>query len=296
MRCKLIEAERANYPVSVGFLCDILNVSPSHFYRWRTGWQSKIAARDAELLPQIQRVFSEHDSNYGYRRVTEELQGQEVEVGYHRVARLMRENDLKGLVKPAFRKTTDSDHDMPVAPNLLDRNFDVDEPDRVWAGDISYLRTTEGWLFIAVILDLCSRKVVGWAMSTRIDRQLCLDALQMALWRRRPGPNLVHHSDQGSQYTSDDYQRALEAQKITCSMSRRGNCWDNAVVESFFATLKRELFYGRPQQGREATADSVFRYIETYYNRKRRHSSLGYLSPEQYELKVLNNQAAKLAA
>ena len=177
MRCELIEAERANYPVSVRFLCDILNVSPSHFYRWRAGWRSKIAARDAELLPEIQRVFREHDSNYGYRRVTEELQGEGVEAGYHRVARLMRENDLKGLTKPAFRKTTDSDHDMPVAPNLLDRNFDVDEPDRAWAGDISYLRTTEGWLFIAVILDLCSRKVVGWAMSTRIDRQLCLDAV-----------------------------------------------------------------------------------------------------------------------
>jgi putative transposase len=271
-------------------------VSLSHFYRWRSGWRSKSAERDAELSPVIKRLYEEHDGNYGYRRMTEELQGEGIEVGHHRVARLMRDNGLKGRIKPAFRRTTDSDHEMPVAPNLLDQNFEVDETDRVWAGDISYIRTTQGWLFIAVILDLCSRKVVGWAMSTRIDRQLCLDALQMALWRRRPGPGLLHHSDRGSQYTSDDYQKALEGKKITCSMSRRGNCWDNAVVESFFATLKRELFFGRPQQDRERTADLMFRYIETYYNRKRRHSSLGYLSPEQYEQQVLNNSAAKLVA
>ena len=293
MKCELIEAEKANYPVQ--HLCRLLEVSQSHYYRWRAGWRSKRKQEDARLIPAVQRVFEEHDGNYGNRRVTRDLQEEGLEVGRHRVARLMRENGLKGRIKPAFRKTTDSDHGMPVAPNLLEQNFDVAEPDRVWAGDISYLRTTEGWLFIAVILDLCSRKVVGWSMSTRIDRQLCLDALQMALWRRRPGPGLVHHSDQGSQYTSDDYQEALEGRKIACSMSRRGNCWDNAVVESFFATLKRELFYGRPQACREATAQAVFKYIETYYNPKRRHSSLGYLSPDQYEEQVLANQAAKLA-
>ena len=294
MKCELIEAEKANYPVK--HLCRLMNVSPSHFYRWHAGWRPKRKEMDAKLAPKVQRVFEEHNGNYGNRRITLELQDDGVEIGRHRVARLMRENGLKGRIKPAFRKTTDSDHDMPVAPNLLDQDFEVAEPDRVWAGDISYLRTTQGWLFIAVILDLCSRKVVGWAMSTRIDRQLCLDALQMAIWRRRPGPALVHHSDRGSQYTSDDYQKALEAKKITCSMSRRGNCWDNAVVESFFATLKRELFLDRPRQDRESTAQTVFQYIETYYNRRRRHSSLGYVSPEQYEEQVLNNLAAKKAA
>lgn len=294
MKCELIKAEEANYPVQ--HLCRLLEVSQSHYYRWRAGWRSKRQQKDAELIPVVQRIFEEHDGNYGSRRVMLDLQEDGLEIGRHRVARLMRENGLKGRIKPAFRKTTDSDHEMPVAPNLLNQDFDVAEPDRVWAGDISYLRTTEGWLFIAVILDLCSRKVVGWAMSTRIDRQLCLDALQMALWRRQPGPRLIHHSDRGSQYTSEDYQEALKDRKIACSMSRRGNCWDNAAVESFFATLKRELFFGRPQACREVTAQAVFRYIETYYNRKRRHSSLGYLSPEQYEEQVLANQAAKSAA
>lgn len=294
MKCELIQTEEANYPVQ--HLCRILEISQSHYYRWRAGWRPKREQKDAELTPAVQRVFEEHDGNYGNRRVALELQEEGLAVGRHRVARLMRENGLKGRIKPAFRKTTDSDHDMPVAPNLLEQNFDVAEPDRVWAGDISYLKTTEGWLYIAVILDLCSRKVVGWSMGPRIDRQLCLDALQMALWRRQPDPGLIHHSDRGSQYTSGDYQEALQARRVSCSMSRRGNCWDNAVVESFFATLKRELFFGRPQTSREATAQAVFRYIETYYNRKRRHSSLGYLSPEQYEEQVLAKQAAKLAA
>ena len=293
MRFELIEAEKAKYPITQ--LCRMLQVSPSHFYRWRDGWRSKRAREDEELLVKIRKVYTDHKGRYGNRRVTDELRDDGEDVGRHRVARLMREEELRGKAKRRFRVTTDSNHNNPVAPNLLEQNFEIEEPDRVWAGDITYLRTTEGWLYLAVVLDLCSRRVVGWAMNTRLKKELCLDALQMALWRRRPGRGLLHHSDRGSQYTSEDYRRALRDSGISCSMSRRGNCWDNAVVESFFSTLKRELFLDEPLQDRQRTAQVVFEYIEAYYNRKRRHSSLGYLTPEKYEEKVLSRQVANAA-
>lgn len=294
MKCELIESERAKYPVKQ--LCRVLEISQSHYYRWRSGWISRKAQRDAELAGEVKRVFDEHQKRYGNRRIVEELQRDGFRVGRHRVARLMRENCLKAKMKRRFRITTDSNHGQSIAPNILEQRFDVDSPNQVWAGDVTYLRTTDGWLYLAVIIDLCSRKVVGWSMNTRLKKELCLDALQMALWRRRPDKGLLHHSDRGSQYTSSDYREALEKASVSCSMSRRGNCWDNAVVESFFSTLKRELFLNEPPMGRLLTSQAVFEYIEAYYNRKRRHSTLGYLTPEEYERQVLTDQAAKCAA
>ena len=294
MKFNLIEAERANYPVT--WLCRILEVSSSHFYRWRNGWESKKEQSDTELLKEIEGVFSRHDSRYGARRIVSDLSDNDREVGRYRVSRLMKENGLVAKGKKKFRVTTNSNHQHPIAENILDRNFTVNRPDKVWSGDITYLETTEGWLYLAVVLDLYSRKVVGWSMGTRINKELCLSALDSALGRRKPTSDLLHHSDRGSQYTSYDYQEKLEKAGISCSMSRRGNCWDNSVVESFFATLKRELFYGDPLRDREGTADAVFRYIEIYYNQVRKHSYLGYLAPTEFERRFAPCPQPKLAA
>ena len=209
------ESSRVDYPVSQ--LCRILQISPSHFYRWRSGWKSKRALSDELLRTRmVHGAFKAHKGRYGNRRVTEELQDEGETFGRHRVARLMRESGLRGKVRRRHCVTTDSKHSDPIAPNNVERRFDVEEPNRVWAGDVTYLRTTEGWLYLAVIHDICSRKVVGWAMSTSQKKELCLDALQMAIWRRRPAKGLIHHSDRGSQYTSGDYRKALEKASISC--------------------------------------------------------------------------------
>lgn len=291
---ELVEAEKARYPVVQ--TCRVLEVSPSHFYRWRAGWRSKKAIEDTVLLSKIQTIHKDNRGRSGNRRITLELREQGETVGRHRVARIMRESSLRGKMKARFRNTTVSDHDHPVADNLLDRNFNPASPNLAWAGDITYLRTNEGWLYLAVVLDLHSRKVVGWAMGIRINRQLCLDALRMGIWRRKPKRGLLFHSDRGVQYASKDFQKALKKAGMTCSMSRKGNCWDNAPVESFFSTLKRELFFEEPVFDRETTAQRVFEYIETYYNRKRLHSSLDYKSPEAFERLTLDQPAAKVVA
>ena len=195
-------------------------------------------------------------------------------------------------MKRRFRVTTDSNHSHPVAPNVLERKFEVDSPNRVWAGDVTYLRTTDGWLYLAVIIDLCSRKVVGWSMSTRLKKELCLDALQMALWRRRPDKDLLHHSDRGSQYTSSDYRKALEKASISCSMSRRGNCWDNAVAESFFKTIKIEALNRYKFKDSIFLRKVIFRYIDGFYNTVRYHSALGGLSPLKASIMKQKKNAA----
>jgi transposase InsO family protein len=214
-------------------------------------------------------------------------------VGKHRVARLMRENGLRGRRKRRFRHTTDSNHAMPIAPNTLARAFAVNAPNEVWVTDITYIPTGEGWLYLAAILDLFSRRVVGWSMSERITRQLTLDALTMALRARTPPRGLLHHSDRGSQYASADYRTALHAAGIECSMSRKGNCWDNAVAESFFATLKTELVHEADWGTRAAARSAIFEYLEVFYNRRRRHSSIDYVSPEEFELRY---EAQEMAA
>jgi transposase InsO family protein len=196
----------------------------------------------------------------------------------------MRENGIRAKQARRFKATTDSDHNDPVAPNLLDREFHVDVPDRVWVADLTYIWTREGWLYLAVILDLFSRRVVGWSMSKRITSQLTLEALSVALWSRKPSPGLLHHSDRGSQYTCGDYRDVLDEHGVLCSMSRKGDCWDNAVAESFFKTLKVERVNDRDYWTREEAQTDIIDYIERFYNRKRRHSYLGYVSPVEYEL------------
>jgi len=234
----------------------------------------------------IRHIHRESRATYGSPRVHLELRDLGHLVGRNRVARLMRQNGLRARHFRRYKHTTQSGHGLPVAPNVLDRRFTVDRPDTVWAGDITYLWTCEGWLYLAVILDLCSRRVVGWSMSARITRGLVVDALRKALGQRLPARGLLYHSDRGSQYASNDYQMLLGRHGVRASMSGKGNCYDNAVVEAFFASLKRELTHGKRYVSREEAYRDVFDYIEVFYNRKRRHSSIGGLSPDEFERRL----------
>jgi putative transposase len=281
VRFAFIAAEKASFPVRV--VCRVLNVSRAGFYAWQARAPSGHAQADARLGVEIVAIHAESRQRYGSPRVHAELRDRGHRTSRKRVARLMRHHQLASRRRRRFRATTDSRHSFPVAPNVLARQFAQGAPDRAWVTDITYMPTAEGWLYLAVILDLCSRVVVGWAMSERITRELTLDALDMALVQRRPGHGLLHHSDRGSQYASGDYQQALAAAGIVCSMSRRGNCWDNAVAESFFATVKVELAHDARWKTRAAARTALFEYIEVFYNGQRRHSSLGYLSPRAFE-------------
>jgi len=283
MRFRFIDAEKGHYPIRL--LCRCLAVSRSGYYAWRRRAPSPRAQEDARLRVEIAASHSASRRTYGSPRILRDLREDGHRVSRKRVARLMRELGLEGRRKRRFRATTDSQHRFPVAPNVLMRDFDVDAPNTAWVTDITYLATVDGWLYLAVILDLFSRRVVGYAMSEQIDRALVLEALRKALVQRPGARDLIHHSDRGSQYASHDYREALDQAGITCSMSRRGDCWDNAVAESFFATLKVELLYELPLQTRSATRSAVADYIETFYNVRRRHSSLGYQSPVEFELK-----------
>jgi putative transposase len=283
VRFRFVEAEKAHYPIRL--LCRCLAVSRSGYYAWRKRPASARAQHDARLKVEIAASHSASRRTYGSPRVLRDLRDEGHRVSRKRVARLMRELGLEGRRKRRFRATTDSGHRFPVAPNVLMRDFQVETPNTAWVTDITYLATLEGWLYLAVILDLFSRKVVGYAMSERIDRALVLDALRQALVKRPGARDLVHHSDRGSQYASHDYREALDQAGLMCSMSRRGNCWDNAVAESFFGTLKMELLYELPLQTRSATRSAVADYIEVFYNVRRRHSSLGYRSPVEFELR-----------
>ena len=281
MRYEFIRAEKALYPVVL--LCRVLRVARSGFYAWLSRGESDRELRDRELLPLIREVFKTSRQTYGSPRVFEELRARGVPCSRRTIERLMREAGIRPPRRRKFRKTTDSDHPYVTAANLLDRDFSSPEPDRRWSTDITYIWTMEGWLYLAVVMDLFSRRIVGWSMRKRLARELVLSALRMALYGRDPGAGLVHHSDRGSQYASDDYQKELDRRGIVCSMSRKGNCWDNAVVESFFATLKRELVYRHRFATRAQAIQAIFEYIEVFYNRLRRHSHLGYLSPVQFE-------------
>jgi putative transposase len=276
---------REQYPLSV--MCAALEVTRAGYYAWARRRQSppgERAARRAELAERVRSVHRESRCTYGSPRVYHQLKAKGVAVCENTVAKVMKEQGIRSIVRRRFRvRTTDSAHEHPVAPNVLDRDFSADAPDRKWAVDITYVATDQGWLYLAVVLDLCSRRVVGWAMADHLRARLCLDALGMALNRRRPREGLVHHSDRGVQYACGDYRDLLRSQGIECSMSRRGDCYDNAVVESFFKSLKAELVYHEHYQTREQARRSIFEYVEVFYNRKRLHSSLGYLSPEQFE-------------
>lgn len=285
MRFRFIQVEKANYPVAL--MCRLLEVSTSGFWAWCRRPQSPRAREDQRLLVQIQASHTASRQTYGSRRVHHDLKATGETVGRQRVARLMKAAGLRSHSRRPYRVTTDSNHQQPVAPNGLARDFRANEANHKWAADISYVRTRSGWLYLAVVLDLYSRRVVGWAMSQRITRQLALDSLQMALTQRGQPQQLLHHSDRGSQYASKDYQRLLQNHGIECSMSRRGNCWDNAVVESFFATLKTELVHRTDYLNPEAARRAIFEYIEVFYNRQRRHSTLGYQTPAEFEQSAL---------
>ena len=282
MKCEAIERQRGQYPLVM--MCRLLEVRRSTYYAWRKRPESRRTKEDRRLVIEIELSHKASDRTYGSPRVHEDLQEQGIRCGRKRVARLMRENGIRAKQARRFKATTDSDHNDPVAPNLLDREFHVDVPDRVWVADLTYIWTREGWLYLAVILDLFSRRVVGWSMSKRITSQLTLEALSVALWSRKPSPGLLHHSDRGSQYTCGDYRDVLDEHGVLCSMSRKGDCWDNAVAESFFKTLKVERVNDRDYWTREEAQTDIIDYIERFYNRKRRHSYLGYVSPVKYEL------------
>lgn len=264
-------------------MCRVLEVSTSGYYDWRARPESRRKKQDRRLAVEIKAIHKESRQTYGSPRIHDELKDRGIHCGKKRVARLMRLHDISAKQTRRFKATTDSKHARPVAENVLARQFTPSAPNVVWAADITYIPTRQGWLYLAVVLDLFSRRVVGWSMHNRLNRSLVLDALKMALRGRSPRPGLIHHSDRGSQYASGDYQGLLQAHQMVCSMSRRGNCWDNAPVESFFSTLKRELVHHRRWQTRAAVRAAIFEYIEVWYNRKRRHSSLGYQSPVQYE-------------
>ena len=269
------------YPLKV--ICRVLEVSRSGYHAWRRRPKSRRGIDNEGLLIEIRRVFVEHDGNFGSPRIRDDLKKANIPCSENRIARLMRESGLVAIQKRKFKATTDSKHNWPVAPNLLERNFSVDEPNKVWVTDITYVWTWEGWLYLSFVLDLYSRGVVGLAMADRITDDLTQDALNQAIGRRNPTAGLIHHSDRGSQYASGDYQALLQKHEITPSMSRKGDCWDNAVAESFLHTLKVEKVNRYRFKTRDEAKSKIFEYIEMYYNRKRTHSSLGYLSPFDYE-------------
>lgn len=269
---------------AVKLMCSALEVSTSGYYAWRDRPESARAQANHQLLGRIRDAYRRSRRNYGSPRITRELRAEGHCVGENRVARLMRTAQIRAKSARKWRATTQSSHRLPVAQNTLNRAFSVAQPNRVWAGDISYVWTAEGWLYLAVVMDLYSRAVIGWAMSERLTAELATQALTMALWRRKPAGGLLHHSDRGIQYAAGDYQRLLADHGIVCSMSRKGNCWDNAVVESFFHTLKVELVHHRRYVTRDEARQDIFEWIEVFYNRQRRHSTLGYRSPAEFEM------------
>ncbi|XSF12109.1 IS3 family transposase [Myxococcus faecalis] len=281
VKFELIEAQKAHFPIEL--MCQQLGVARSGYYAWQKRPESERQKANRALAAEVAAVHQKSRGTYGSPRVHAELRAAGRYVSRKRVARLMCQQGLAARKKRRFVCTTDSRHCQPVAPNVLARNFSADQPNCTWVTDITYVWTRQGWLFLAVVLDLFSRRVVGWAMSEFIDRHLVLGALDMALKGRQPPRGLLHHSDRGSQYASEDYQQALASRGIECSMSRKGNCWDNAVAESFFSTLKMELVHDADFATRDQARSALFEYIEVFYNRQRRHSSLGYVSPVEYE-------------
>jgi putative transposase len=270
-------------------MCQALGVSPSGFYAAQHRPPSPRAQADEQLRVQVRAVHAKSRRRYGAPRVHEELTAQGTRVAKKRVARLMREDGLVARRPRRFVRTTESAHAQPVTPNTLARQFAVAEiagVDRIWASDLTYVPTREGWLYLAVVLDLGSRRVVGWAMHDSLEERVVLGALRMALGQRRPAPGLLHHSDRGSQYAGGAYQALLAAHGLPRSMSRKGDCWDNAVAESFFATLEHELLADSDFASRQAARRAIFEFIEVWYNRERRHSSLGYVSPTEYEQRL----------
>jgi len=285
-----VRDHRTEFPVVA--MCRVLEVSRSGFYGWIDRGAGQPSDEDRWMVAKIKEIHAKSRKTYGSPRVTKELRTKEkITCNHKRVERLMRVNGIRAVHRRRYRVTTDSKHDRPVAANILNRDFEVEAADRVWVADLTYIHTYQGWLYLAAIVDLYSRRVVGWALEPHMREELALQALEMALSDRRPGIGLLQHSDRGSQYAVGDYQAKLKGAGIVCSMSRKGNCWDNAVMESFFHTLKVECVYQtRYHTFAEARRD-IFGYIEGFYNTHRRHSALAYVSPADYEAEQIRQVA-----
>ena len=294
MKFACIDAEKATWPIEVQ--CDLLGVSRSGYYAWKGRPESRRSAEDAELVDEIKAAHKAGRGHYGSPRVHRELRAKGRRIGRKRVERLMRQEGIVVRKKRRFCKTTDSNHAHPIAPNVLERNFDVELPDTAWVTDVTYVWTHEGWLYLAAILDLFSRRVVGWAASASNDRALAISALDRATSSRAPAPGLIHHSDRGSVYASGDYGDSLTKLGAVKSMSRKGDCWDNAVAESFFATIKGEMIDHDDYLTRADAIAAIADYIDGFYNPCRRHSAIGYDSPIEFELKFMSDKMMKMAA
>lgn len=284
MRFRFVEEQRGAF--SITRLCEVMNVSPRGFRAFRSRPASRRQRTDMVVLAHIKEQSRLSLGSYGRPRMTEELKEVGIDVGHRRVGRLMRENGIAVERTRKFKATTDSDHTFNIAPNLLDRDFSAAGPNQKWAGDISYIWTREGWLYLAVILDLHSRRVIGWAVSNRMKRDLAIRALKMAIAFRAPPKGCIFHSDRGSQYCSHGYQKILRRHGLLASMSGKGNCYDNAAVETFFKTIKAELIWRRSWETRRQAEMAIFEYINGFYNPRRRHSALGWKSPVAFERKV----------
>jgi len=282
MKFRLIEDQREAFPVRV--LCNVMGVSAAGYYAWRGRPESPRKGVNRALLTEIQRLHLAHRGRYGAPRIHAALRSEGHAASRGRVERLMRHHGIRAITPRRFRVcTTDSRHDLPIAPNRLAQNFAAERPNQVWLADITYVPTAEGWLYLAAVLDLFTRKIVGWAMRDHMRAELTVAALTMAIQQQKPPPGLIHHSDRGSQYASADYRKVLNAAGMIQSMSRKGNCWDNAPMESCFGTLKTELVHQVCYKTRDEARHGLFAYIEGYYNRQRLHSALGYITPEQAE-------------
>lgn len=284
MRFELIDAAKKEFPVQR--LCKVLGVSPSGYFAWKERPASLRQRDDMVLLAHVRAAFAVSNRTYGSPRMVHELRDSGLAIGRRRVARLMRENGMKARQKRRFKRTTDSLHAFPVAPNLLDQDFAATGPNQKWGADISYVWTREGWLYLAVVIDLFARRVVGWATSDRLHKELALSALRRAIVIRRPPAGLIHHADRGGQYCAIEYQAELRRHGILISMSGKGNCYDNAMVETFFKTLKSELVWRTVFQNRADATAAIGRYIDAFYNPVRRHSALDFKSPLQFERRV----------
>jgi transposase InsO family protein len=282
-------AQEKDFPVD--FMCEIFEVSRSGYYAWKKRDNSEKEARELRLLRAIEDVHRSSRKNYGSPRIYKQLIGMGHSVGKTKVERMMKKHGIRAKTKRKFRVTTDSKHNLPVAPNLLDRNFQPERPNQVWASDLTYVWTKEGWLFLAVIVDLFSRQVVGWSLDKTMTKELVCSALRQAYDRRRPGTGLLFHSDRGSQYCSKQFRRLLKQYRMLQSQSRKANCWDNACVESFFHTLKTEMIYHENFETRDEAHRAIFEWVEAFYNRQRLHSTLGYKSPVDFERWALEQVA-----
>jgi putative transposase len=286
VKYSFITQHKNTYPISLQ--CQVLGVRRSGYYHYQANQAGRADnSKHQEMLEWVKRIAESSDNSYGSRRMKNALNALSYPVSRNKARKLMQEAGVQAKQRKKYKVTTNSNHKQPVYDNLVGRQFDVSEPDRVYAADITYVWTQEGWLYLAVVMDLCSRKIVGWSMSSRMKAQLVCDALRMAIWQRRPKAGLIHHSDRGSQYASKAFRQLLKTYEIQGSMSRKGDCWDNSVVESFFGSLKQERVQWRSYQTRYEAQQDILNYITMFYNSRRLHSYLGYISPNNYEKQLV---------